>query len=295
MKRNVQLLAMLLMALCYSTAALAAVDPYEALQVTPGEGVVTSLQHFTITFADLPVTVDESAVPTLEKGGGATIEGTMRAAEDGTTVLVDFDVECTASGQYFLNLPDGCMTVGGQRLLPITLRFSINGSIESFYEQITIDPAEGEVESLQLFTISLPQYVGEIEYGSMARLTNTTTGETWTAEMFEVGFHVIVYFGDEMTEPGQYVLTIPANSIIIYTLGADIHELTFNYSIGGGSDVLRGDVDGDGKLSIADVTALIDLLLSGTTDFPAEADVNDDTQTSIADVTALIDLLLSGN
>ncbi len=55
-----------------------------------------------------------------------------------------------------------------------------------------------------------------------------------------------------------------------------------------------GDVDGDGNVSISDVTALIDILLSGGT-APAAADVNGDGIVSIADVTALIDMLLSGN
>ena len=88
---------MLLVVGLYSSTANAVVDPYEVMAVTPAEGTVDSLQHFTITFADLPVTVNESAVPTLEKGGGATIEGTMRADEDGKTVIIDFDECCTAS------------------------------------------------------------------------------------------------------------------------------------------------------------------------------------------------------
>ena len=53
-----------------------------------------------------------------------------------------------------------------------------------------------------------------------------------------------------------------------------------------------GDVDGDGQVNIADVTALIDLLLAGTTP-PAAADVDGDGKVNIADVTALIDMLLS--
>ncbi|MBO4870354.1 MAG: leucine-rich repeat protein [Muribaculaceae bacterium] len=57
---------------------------------------------------------------------------------------------------------------------------------------------------------------------------------------------------------------------------------------------LRGDVNGDGNVTIADVTALIDILLSGTT-APAAADCNQDNSVSIADVTALIDYLLSGS
>lgn len=293
MRQTVRFLALMMAVLC-SSSAFAVVDPYEAMVITPAEGVVTSLQHFTITFADLPVEVNEQAIPTLEKGGGATYEGRMSVDTDGTTVLVDFDVCCTASGQYFLNLPEGSLKVNGQRLLPLTLRFSINGNMESFYEQITIDPAEGEVESLQNFTISVPEYIGEIEYGSMASLTNTTTNETYEAEMYGVRFNVLVYFPDEITTPGNYVLTIPARSIIIYTLGEDVEELNFNYTIAGGSSFIVGDVNGDNNVNIADVTALIDLLLSGG-ETPDAADVNGDLNVNIGDVTALIDKLLSGN
>ncbi len=60
-----------------------------------------------------------------------------------------------------------------------------------------------------------------------------------------------------------------------------------------------GDVNKDGKVSIADVTALINVLLSGNVTVetdnysPAAANVNGDDKISIADVTALINLLLS--
>ncbi len=60
---------------------------------------------------------------------------------------------------------------------------------------------------------------------------------------------------------------------------------------------LRGDVNGDNEVDIADVTALIDLLLSGETISPATnpaADCNLDNSIDIADVTALADYLLSG-
>ena len=56
---------------------------------------------------------------------------------------------------------------------------------------------------------------------------------------------------------------------------------------------LRGDVNGDGQLSINDVTMLIDQLL-GDGDFSAYADVNGDGVVTIKDVTDLIDILLSG-
>ena len=286
-----------MVAVLFSSSAFAVVDPYEVMEITPAEGEVTSLQHFTITFADLPVVVNENAVPTLEKGGGATLEGSMRVDSDGTTVLVDFDVCSTAPGHYYLNLPENSLTVNGQRLLPLTLRFNINGTIESFYEQITINPAEGEVESLQDFVISLPEYVGEIDYGSMATLTNNTTGATYQADMYSVQYNVLIYFPDEVTESGNYTLTIPAGAIIIYTLGEDVHELTFNYTIAGGATFTLGDVDMDGEVGISDVSALIDYLLTGdaTGIDLVVADVDTDGEVGIADVSFLIDILLTSN
>lgn len=55
-----------------------------------------------------------------------------------------------------------------------------------------------------------------------------------------------------------------------------------------------GDVNGDGEVTISDVTALINSLLAGTTS-GATDDVDGDGRVSITDVTALINLLLSGD
>ena len=59
--------------------------------------------------------------------------------------------------------------------------------------------------------------------------------------------------------------------------------------------VETGDVNGDNNVSIADVTALIDLLIGGGSVTNPACDVNGDGNVTIADVTALIDMLLSGN
>lgn len=62
-------------------------------------------------------------------------------------------------------------------------------------------------------------------------------------------------------------------------------------------EVMIGDVNGDKTVSISDVTALIDYLLSqdATSINLDAADVNGDHSVTISDVTALIDQLLSGN
>ncbi len=55
----------------------------------------------------------------------------------------------------------------------------------------------------------------------------------------------------------------------------------------------QGDVNGDGEVNIADVNAVIDMILSGT--YLAQGDVNADGETNIADVSTLIDLILKAS
>ena len=56
---------------------------------------------------------------------------------------------------------------------------------------------------------------------------------------------------------------------------------------------VRGDVNGDGQVTIADVTALVNIIL-GKSEAPASgvADVNTDGSITIADVTALVNIIL---
>ena len=56
-------------------------------------------------------------------------------------------------------------------------------------------------------------------------------------------------------------------------------------------EMVPGDVNGDSEVNIADVNAIIDMILAGTS--APTADVNGDGEINIADVNALIDLILS--
>ena len=58
-----------------------------------------------------------------------------------------------------------------------------------------------------------------------------------------------------------------------------------------GAQQLRGDVNGDGEVNIADVNAIIDVILTGVPN--AGADVNNDGETNIADVNEVIDIILA--
>ena len=69
-----------------------------------------------------------------------------------------------------------------------------------------------------------------------------------------------------------------------------VADITEQYSY------LKGDVNLDGEVNIADVTYLISIILRGVTDSAIlqRADVNEDLEVNIADVTALISLILRG-
>ena len=75
-------------------------------------------------------------------------------------------------------------------------------------------------------------------------------------------------------EPGTYVITV--NGLT--------HRLTVS------KPYLKGDVNGDGEVGIADMTALANLLLDETSN--ERSDVNEDGETSIADITTLVNILL---
>ncbi|MBQ9555375.1 MAG: leucine-rich repeat protein [Muribaculaceae bacterium] len=90
------------------------------------------------------------------------------------------------------------------------------------------------------------------------------------------------------------VLYVPKESLQAYRL-APVWKKFFHI-VAIGEDVVAGDVNGDGQVTIDDVVALIDYLLSGNASLEdvANADCNGDGQVTIDDVVALIDYLLSG-
>ena len=77
---------------------------------------------------------------------------------------------------------------------------------------------------------------------------------------------------------------------------AEVQDMYFSNEAGG-NDFLRGDVNGDHEVTIADVTVLINYMLTeDATGVNLDAvDCNQDNETTIADVTALINYLLTEN
>ena len=64
---------------------------------------------------------------------------------------------------------------------------------------------------------------------------------------------------------------------------------------GGQSDIVVGDANGDGAVTIVDVSTIVDFLLNGNTNFinMNNADINGDGAVSITDVSSLVNMILS--
>jgi hypothetical protein len=97
-------------------------------------------------------------------------------------------------------------------------------------------------------------------------------------------------YGDETFEQNTYtsgILKVPAESVSDYQeayVWSNFSRIIAN--------AIPGDVNGDGILGIADVTTIIDSILSGNSDYNPVADFNGDGVVGIADVTAIIDSIL---
>ena len=57
------------------------------------------------------------------------------------------------------------------------------------------------------------------------------------------------------------------------------------------NQLLKGDVNGDGEVNIADVNVIIEAILTGNSN--PGADVNGDTEINIADVNSVINIILT--
>ena len=100
-------------------------------------------------------------------------------------------------------------------------------------------------------------------------------------------FWMTNYFGHEMDDCVLHVLPGKEESFANAWSWARFKNIVGDLSEDGG---ITGDVNGDKEVSIADITALVDLVMRGATN--PRSDVNGDGETSVADVTTLVGLLM---
>ena len=97
----------------------------------------------------------------------------------------------------------------------------------------TITPAEGTYESLSDFEITFNNYDIAVAEDAAATLKNTTTLDTYVTS-FDVEENKILISYEEVTEPGDYTLTVTG----VKTAEGNPVELSFNYTIEAAPEVV---------------------------------------------------------
>ncbi len=80
--------------------------------------------------------------------------------------------------------------------------------------------------------------------------------------------------------------TLASGTTVQYTDYCGIRSFVYR-------EIMAGDVNGDGEVNIADINAIIDIILSDSGSSNRNADVNHDGEINIADINAIIDIILS--
>jgi len=213
---------------------------YEKIKITPADrSKVDELYNFVLDLGgkDYVIEVKEDADVILANAD-KSIELYAGMEVDGQKVNIGLEDKVTTPGDYTLDIPAGAITVNGVALDPLQFKYTVNdpeAANKEFYEQVYIDPAEGEVESLEDFRLYFPVTVSKA-YEGVVTLTNTTTGTSYELQTLDLGMKYVKYYTMEaVKEAGEYEMVVPAGAVEFYYDGKFQKnvELKYHWTIPG--------------------------------------------------------------
>ena len=160
---------------------------------------------------------------------------------------------------------------------------------------LTYDAASGNL-TLDMTALSRTSNDGGVYNGVYTATLpkRVPAGETLKLQVFLDGSIVDIFVNDTWAYSVRLfpndAAQVEAEAFATVATPARINAWTLDPSLNPATIVV-GDVNGDSEVNIADVNALIDIILSGGS-MPS-ADVNGDGEVNIADVNAVIDIILS--
>ncbi len=223
----------------------------------------------------------------------------------GATSLTAFAV---APGSEYFAAYDGCLyATGGFTVKPeanreegdapagltalVAVPTGWQQSLLRVPEGVTVIANQAAREVTSITEVELPSTLVEVRASAFSSITGITRVTCLAATPPSCGsdFTDAVY--------ANATLYVPMRSLELYR-NAEVWS-NFQHIEGidtGDEPATLGDVNGDGKVNISDVSALIGYLLDNSNEIcTANADVNDDTRITIADVSVLISMLLDDN
>ena len=223
----------------------------------------------------------------------------------GATALRAFTV---AEGSEYFTAYDGCLyATGGATVLPASNRAEGDApagltalvgvptgwqqNVLRVPEGVTVIAEQAAREATSITEVELPKTLVEIRTSAFSSITGITKVTCLAVTPPNSG----EYFTDAVYQ--NATLYVPMRSLELYSNAAGWKNFQHIEGIDTGDEpIMLGDVNNDGRVSIGDVTALINYLLGGDDSNInlANADCNSDNKVSINDVTALINYLLRG-
>ena len=158
--------------------------------------------------------------------------------------------------------------------IPDTLRLRMNpGGIQLKSVKILVETAYGE-----RVTAECPL---DASAGDDIMVDVPVTDFCDAADLGNFPLHLVYYYitYNAVTTGEQYSLKIPGMELVYGNMPPDEHQ------------PIPCDVNGDGEVNIADVNAVIRMILDGSND--PKGDVNDDGEVNISDANAIIRIILS--
>ena len=222
----------------------------------------------------------------------------------GATSLRAFTV---AEGSDYFTAYDGCLyATGGSTVKPESTRAegdvpagltALVGvptgwqqSVLRVPEGVTVIANQAAREATSITQVDLPSTLVEIRPSAFSSITGITSVTCLATTPPDSGS----YFTDAVYQ--NATLYVPMRSLELYKTAEGWCNFQHIEGIDTGDEHgPMGDVNHDGDVTIADVTALIDMLLGSGDGCDVCADVDGDSDVTINDVTALIDRLLGIN
>ena len=219
-------------------------------------------------------TITTPALDMTQSGGKMTVKLTMRPYLD-----ADSDIPVTVSCGNSMQ----SVVVSAEQIYTFVLKCEADDS-----QQVTITGGDGS-NTKRVVVTQVDIYSATSDASKMMLTLPAKTDDD--DELVFTDITNKFYNVTGLTEGGTYTYRVRAHYVNgTQSAWSNVETVTL-----AGSAVVIGDVDGDGAVRIADVTALIDFMLTGAEINQDNADINGDTNISIADVTALIDILLYAN
>ena len=241
----------------------------------------------------------------IETATGSLIAGSNNTVIPNSVSTIEDYAFSERSGLTSMNLPNGLTRIGMYAFAYSSLT-SVN-----IPEGVTFIPEGAFLKCSNLTRVSIPSNVtwfGTYAFAYCFGLTNMVIPATVTAigqgafahcsGVTDVYSYITdfseLWMGDDVFEHFENyawrTLHVPHGMAAVYQ--ADWNWYPHFWQIVEG--LLPGDLDADARISIADVSVLIDMLLGGNVPDAPDADIDHDGNITISDATSLIDMLLTG-